>query len=136
MLTQYVVDQIKANQVTLGFDEVYYGDQDRIPGGNILCVEPNDRARQLSGASRKTEVNIQLYLLIYVNKLDGVEAIRKVSDQKAEDTENLIHADPTLNGQVIHCYISRVESGFRIRDNTLIRATRLTLDITSRQILQ
>ena len=134
VLAQYVVDRIKLQTPSV-FDTVFYGDQDRIPGGLILCVEPDKRTRELSGAPRKVAIDVDLYLLVYINKLLDSEAARKMADEVVEGLEEFLHTDPQMNGQVIHNMVTNTESGYSNKGNTLIRTSRITLSIQSQQFL-
>jgi hypothetical protein len=149
-LAQYVVDKIKSNYTTPVVPgipgapgDVYYGDQDRIDAGVVICVEPNDKARTLNGVPRKTLVDIELYVLVYFGKLQALELNRAQADQTIDLLEKLLHLDPRMNqpaggsadGLCIHSLVTKTESGFSNKNNTLIRTARLTFTIRTQELL-
>jgi hypothetical protein len=115
--------------------QVFYGDQDKIPGGLTACVEPSDKTRALTGYPRKTSVDVQIYVILYVNLLQGPVNNRLLSDQFAEWVEAVLHADAQLGDTAIQSLVSRVESGYVGKGDAILRATRVTFDIQSQQQL-
>jgi hypothetical protein len=124
------------NIMALPFKGVYYGDQSRIPTTPIVCIEPNRKVRELDGVPRKTLVTIELYLLVYVDSLTNPEKNRRDSDAIVEQLEAFLHANPRLDDTCIHSLVTAIESGAVAKgQNTVMRASRLTFEITTQQKL-
>ena len=114
-----------------GIHMVAYGDQDKIPGTPLICVEPNEKRRVFNGAPRRTEVALELYVLIYHGSIQSVQATRQQTDELAEAIETKLHADPTCGSHVVHSLVSNLSSGVANKGGSLYRATRLTFSATS-----
>jgi len=98
-----VRDKIEDNLAALGIVDVYFGDQNKIPRVPAACVEPVDKTRELAGVPRRTDNELQVYIL-----------------------ETLLHADAQFGGLVIHSLVTSIESGYSHRTGTLYRSSRLT----------
>jgi hypothetical protein len=130
-LAKDVQTRLEAAAVSLGLTAVYYGDQDRIPTTPAACVEPGDKDRELNGMPRRTEVEMTVYVILYLYNLKSPEEIREDVDTIGEAVESLLHTDAQLRGvggepTVIDSMVRRVESGYQQKRNSLFRATRLT----------
>jgi hypothetical protein len=127
VLAQYLLDKVETDKVSLGVVDVFYGDQNRFPNYPTVCVEPSDKDRELHGAPRRTQVDTTIYILIYHGKVQDVRQNLKECDILAEAVEALVHADPDLGDQVIHSLVTRVESGYATKADSIVRASRLTV---------
>lgn len=109
---------------------VFYGDQDQLPGTPTVCVEPNDKQRELAGAPNMTENTFIIFILIYHDKLQDNQQTRLEVDQIAFDIEHLLHQDLQLtvtgNPLLIHGFVERNESGYVYKKGTLYRTARIT----------
>jgi hypothetical protein len=137
VVAKYLEKLLTDNQATLGFADVFYGDQDRIPRTPAACVETGEKSRELVGAPRRTEVTITNYILVYHNPVKSVETIREEDDLLSELVESLVHQDPQMKDaegedQVIDSLVTSVESGYQQKSNTLFRASRITVEARSR----
>lgn len=119
---------IEANNVVLGFQGIYYGDQQNIPKSPSLAVEPGTKVREIAGASRAVTVTLTSYVLIYHSRIEDTQNTRFETDLFAESVERLIHTSPTLSGIVVHCFVSSYESGYTYRNGTTWRSARLTVE--------
>ena len=136
VFAQHLVTMLKAAPVVLQVQgTVFYGDQENIPGGYVLCVEPSSRSRELAGIPRKTNVEIEVFIFLYVSFLQDSEANRLEADRFVESIEDVLHADAQLTELCIHSMVARTESGFAAKGNTVRRVTRLTFNISSQQRL-
>ena len=54
---EYIETLLSDNADALGIEAVYYGDQDRLPVTPAVCVEPDNKARNLKGAQRLTRID-------------------------------------------------------------------------------
>jgi len=107
-------------------EDVYYGDQSRLPHATAVCLEPSDKDRVLSGAPNMTTNDFTIFILVYVQLVQDVQQTRKDADNLAYDIEHWLHQDLQLSGTLIHGFVSRAESGFTFKQNTLYRSSRMT----------
>ncbi len=124
----YVHTKLTDDKFTLGLEDVWLGDQTKLPRTPSVAVEPGESRRELNGAPRRTENTFILYLMIYHNKLQDSQVTRLEAQQFSEVVESFIHADPRLGGLVIHSLVTANESGYANRENTLLVTNRLTLE--------
>jgi len=127
--------KLETNSTILGLKAVYYGDQDKLPVSPVVCVEPDTKVRDLKGVPRKTEVTVTVYLMVYHSEITDVQTNRYSADELAEAVETLVHQDPQLDGLVVHCMITRVESGYSNKANSIMRSSRLTFEATTQELL-
>lgn len=136
-LVQFYVDQLNANKNVLGIQGAFYGDQERIPFTPCVCVEGGEKDRQLNGAPRRTLTIVTIYFLVYHTQLKPAVQVRKDDDRVADTIEAFIHTNPQLRtnisdpetDQAVDSLVSRVESGYQQKSNSLFRASRLTLEV-------
>jgi hypothetical protein len=126
---------LSTNAVALNLEDVFYGDQQRIPRTPAACVESGEKRRALKGAPRMTLVDITTYVIVYHYKLKSVQEIREDNDLLAEAIETLVHSDCKLGGYVIDSMVTSVESGYQMKGNSLFRASRLTIEARSQVLL-
>lgn len=132
-----LVELLRDASEDLGIAEggVFYGDQERIPVSPAVCVEPNTKKSVLKGAGRMTEVDLEVYLLVYHSDIRNVQANRRDADKLAEAIADLVNVDGTFSGLAIHCYVSESQSGYSNKQNTTLRSTRVTFALTSQERL-
>jgi hypothetical protein len=142
-VTQYLVDKIIAGRSGLSMvtdvENVVYGDQVKIPFNPYICVEPDNKRRELNGVRRRTEVNFAIGVLIYRGSVDDPTSNRKDADTLAEAVEALIHNDARFgtppNDLVIHSLVESIESGYNRKGNSVLRTSRLSVTAKSQIIL-
>jgi hypothetical protein len=117
-----VMDTAKAD---LGLQAVYYGDQNKIPVTPVACIEPDTKTRLLRSATRVTDIDFTIFIIIYLQRIQSPQTNRIGSDAIAEDIEDFLHQDPTLGGILIHSYVASVNSGYVTKSDGLVRACRL-----------
>lgn len=115
--------------------QVLYGDQDKIGPVPLICVEPSQKERQLNGAPRRTEVDMEINVIIYFGILQDNEANRKGADQLAEAVEARLHSNSTCGSLVIHSMVSNLSSGVANKGGSLYKAARLTFTAKSQIML-
>lgn len=118
-----------------GIQQVFYGDVDNVGPTPLVCVVPGSKARVLQGAPRKTEVNFELVVIVYLGRLADTEATLQASDAAAEAVETRLHSNQTCGGIVIHSLVTDLTSGVTNKGGNLIRATRLTWTAKSQVLL-
>jgi hypothetical protein len=134
-VSKYIETMLSSNAVALNLEDVFYGDQQRIPRTPAACVESGEKRRALKGAPRMTLVDITTYIIVYHYKLKSVQEIREDNDLLAEAIETLVHSDCKLGGYVIDSMVTSVESGYQMKGNSLFRASRLTIEARSQVLL-
>lgn len=130
-LTQYLFDKFVEAKDDLGANDVFFGDQDRIPRANTICVEPDEKQQELNGVPRRIAVDVRIYVLVYHNEVRSGQANLADSLSLAEAVEDLVHQDPQLGGLCIHSMVEASKAGYARKQNGLMRATRITLKISS-----
>jgi len=130
-IAQHLQDMIEENKDNLRVKAVYYGDQDKIAFTPTVCVESGGKTRELNGAPRRTMVNMENYILVYVGAVMSSQTNRLDDDTVAEAIEALVHTDAQMEGRVIDSMVTAVEFGYLQRNNSLFRTARLT--VTARQ---
>jgi hypothetical protein len=137
VFAQWTVDTLSndAFMATNGIKQVIYGDQSKIPVVPMVCVEPSGKRRDFNGLPRKTQIDFEVYVIIYHGGLRDTQANRKAVDLLAEAIELRLHAFPTCGGLVISSLVSTLESGVANKGGALMRATRLTWTARSQVML-
>jgi hypothetical protein len=126
---------LDTNKVALGVQDVWLGDQNKLPRTPAICLEPGTKRRELDGLPRKTLVEASFFVLIYWGAVQDVQMNLTDSMTLAESVEAVLHADAQLGNTVIHSMVTESDPGFVMKAGTLTRATRLTFTITSQKML-
>lgn len=113
----------------LGLGAVFYGDQTKIPSRFTACVEPDSDKAQLQGGFRRVDRTVVIYVLLYDSAIQSTSDNRRESDVKAELIENLLNKNAYLEG-FTHCYVTSIESGYAIKDGSVMRSNRITYECT------
>jgi hypothetical protein len=125
VLAEKVHEIMLTNQSALGLADIWYGDQERVPRVPSLAVEPGPKNREWNGSPRRTQVTMDIYVLVYMEKVQGVQLNIRESTQLGEEVEAVLHANATVDGLVISSYVVENTPGYITRANTLMRASRL-----------
>lgn len=134
------------NLDTLGVKMTFYGDQERLPTTPIVCAEPGNKSQIYKGGgiNRQLGVTIISYLLVYSSLVASPQTNRIDSDILAENIEALIHQNRTLKNLitsqgsddlVIECHVSEVQSGYVLKQNSLVRSSRITVEALTQNLL-
>lgn len=134
-VAEYLFDKLETNKEALGIQQVFYGDQNRLPVTPAACIEPGSKKNTLKSAFRVVSIDFEVYILLYHSSVTSPQDNRRAADAMAEAVEVLIHADKDLGGLVIHCMIDEVASGYVSKGSTLMRASRLTFSALSQNQL-
>jgi hypothetical protein len=135
ILGGYVYNLLLDNKVALGLADVWYGDQNITPTTPCAVVETGPKRRAYNGAPRRYGIAIDIYIILYLEKIQDQQLNRKQSETLAEDVEALLHQDWTMGGLVIESYVATSEPAYATRGRSLVSATRLTLTATSEKML-
>lgn len=126
---------IVTNQVSLGIQDVWYGEQRKIPRTPTIEIIPGQKVRSLAGAPRRVANAFECFIMIQAGMVQDTQLNLHLAGQLAESVEAVIHADPTLGGICINCLVVRTEFGVAERSSTEYRAARLTVQGESRTLL-
>lgn len=129
VVAQYIKTQLDSNKITLGIDQVLYGDQNNIPGGITVAVMPAMKNRLLQGVAHpgaRTRNYMRTLVTVYCNKTGDEQTLSLETDQVAEAVEHFLHQDTTLGGNVIHSFVETLDPGYRFKTGSMFRATQLT----------
>jgi len=129
-VTQYIVDQLDADS-SLGFEAVYFGDQDIIPAVPCASVEPGPLSRELIEARRFVQASMEFTITVYVARLENRQTNLKNALLKAEATRDKLDTYQTCGGIVIFSYCTNMEVGTAVRGNNLLSAARITFEAIS-----
>lgn len=129
-----LMDANKGNFVPV-VQDVFYGDQKRIPRTPSITVAGSQKTRELAGAPRRTLNTFNVFINVFFCDVRDTEVNHRASDRLAEDVETLIHADITLGGLVINSLVALNEPGFLNRDTSKFRGSRLVIQATSKTSL-
>ena len=109
-------------------DLIYYGDRQLIPATPAISVVPGPYTRALSGMGGKgrTDNNIRIFFLCYIARVDNSQELAKDVDLFGEVLMDILHEDITLDGLVIHGFVTAIEPGYATRSGTYMHACRVT----------
>jgi len=144
VLNDFLFNLMVDHQADLGFLDIWYGDQDKIPRTPALAVEAGPKSRELNGAPRRMLVTFESYFMIYHDQIQDTQENARKAQQRGEAVEAVLHADAQMltdpedgnSGLVIHSYVSANEPGAVLRNNgSLMSVTRLTFRAQSQVML-
>jgi hypothetical protein len=115
----------------VGIEQVMYGDQEKIPVVPLVCVEPSGKRRDFNGAPRRTQIDFEVFVLIYYGTIQDTQINRAQTDAIAELVEARLHNALTCDGLVISSLVSELTSGVANKGGAMMRATRLTFTARS-----
>jgi hypothetical protein len=127
VVVQAHVNLLITNKIALGLADVFYGDQALIPRTPSVCVEagPFDQEANRVGGRLATENTFRDYLLVYVGKVQDVQANYKKSLELAEAIRDLLNLDLQLGGLVVHGYVRSIEPGYVRKRDALLKVERI-----------
>jgi hypothetical protein len=129
VLAQYIQALINTNKVTLGLDDVLYGDQQNMPKAQTAVISSGQKTRTLDGVAMPGGMsrNLMRVIITVYNSTVASEATQRLAvDQQAEAIEALLHQDTTMGGNIIHGFVESIEPGVTFRTGSMYRATQLT----------
>jgi len=135
LVTTEVHRVFEENKVALGLQDIWYGDQDKLPRMPCATIESGPKNREYNGVPRRTQVVMDVYVIIYHGRVADGQVNQKNAEQLAEKAENLLHQTEDLNGLVIDCLVVSNEPGYVVRGGAQTKASRLTLRCTSQKML-
>jgi len=114
------------NKATLGLEDIFYGDQALVPRTPAVAIEPGTKDVGEPNPFRRVDATITVYIIVYHATFGSPQDNRRDADTLAEAIEDLLNNASQMDGLVIHSYVSRVESGYASKNNTIMRSSRLT----------
>src|SRR5688500_13647134 len=133
--TNAVYDLLDEHQTAIGLEDIWLGDQTRVPRTPAAVVEPGGKSREFNGSPRRFKVSFQIFVMLFFEKVTDSGTSTRESLQIAELIESVLHQDATFDGLFIHSFVEANEPGYATRDNTKMRAARLTLNAVSQEML-
>jgi hypothetical protein len=133
-IAKYLQNWINTNKVTLGLQNVYYGDQELVPKTPSLCVQPGNLLRTLAGAQWQTDNIITTFLLVYHGEIQSKQVNQEECDVLTVAIEDFLHTDHYLSNVAIDAaaplitqgFVTGIEAGTLRRGGKLMFASRLT----------
>jgi hypothetical protein len=133
--TNAVWSLLNVNKSPLGLQDVWMGDQERLPRTPCVSVEPGMKLRELNGVPRRYQVQLEAYVMIYMDRIQDTQNNERQVLVLAEAVEAVLHADETLGGLVIDSAVVESNPGYVNRGGTLMSAVRLTFRAMSMKML-
>lgn len=131
----YFVDMF-TNDTILNLSHVFYGDQLLIPSSKVLCIEPDTRVTNITGANRLTEVDMTIAFILYYDKVQNYESNRSACDLLTDQIAHKLNSLNDIEGQVVHSYVSRISPDYTRKTNENIYAiSRIEFIINTRERL-
>lgn len=128
VIAKALVDQYKTDMAgtnTFGLNDVFYGDQVKIPKSPTLCIEPAQTVRIVNSTGCQTENDFALNVILYDSRLGDVEGIQFDLDTLAEDIMDDLNKVGTLGDLIVFGHALTIEYGYLIKSNRLMRADRI-----------
>ena len=120
------IQELLANDGSLGLQDVWYGDQELIPRVPAISIEPNGVDSLLAGVPFMVENTLTFILMLYYGGVQDVQISKRDCIEYAQTVMDAMHADKTMGGNVIHGFCTSVEYGVATKGNALIFASRIT----------
>lgn len=130
-----VYQLFEENKVNLGLADIWYGDQNKLPRMPCAVVESGPKNRELNGVPRRTKVTMDVYVILYHDRVVDGQLNQRNTEELAEAAETLLHQNEDLNGLVIDSMVIANEPGYVVRGGAQVKASRLTFQCTSQKML-
>lgn len=121
---------IETLQEDLEIVDVFYGDQVLIPNSPTVCVEPSLTERSLTSTGCAATGTLTCSVLVYDARLGDVQAIQESLDFLTETLANELNQLGTLGGLIVYGFCGRIEYGYLVKSNRLLRADRIIFTAT------
>lgn len=124
---------LESNMDALGLRGVYYGDQDKIPHYPAVSVQSGGKDRE-QRSLHEWGLVLKATIFVHHGKVQSSEITLEEMDGLVEEIENVIHGNLTLNGTVIFGFVTSVEPGVFLRDEVMVRSTRMSYEAQSKEV--
>lgn len=127
---------LTAAKVTLGLQDVWFGDQSIVPRTPAVCIEPGLKRRNFDGVPDMTMMNIDTIILLYHSQVivnGGQQQARSDAITFAEDIEEFLHVNhprlfnATATQQLtIQGFCTDFDPGYSYKSRSLYHAVQMT----------
>lgn len=131
-VAEAVLAVLDAAKVPLGIQDVWFGEQNKIPRTPAACVVADRKARELVGVPRAVTNTFAVRIDLYVMKVQDVQVSDAEVVALADNVEVVLHADLTFGGLVYSSLVVSNEQGVFNKGQTNYRSARLVLELQSR----
>jgi hypothetical protein len=139
IVADWVIQRITDHQADLGLQDVWRGDQSKLPRTPCVVVDSGPKTRVIQGAPRMSKNELTLFITVYYGVVRDTQLNVRDADVLGESVELLLHEDPTLgkdpNQLAYHSLVTAVEPGLANKGGTLYRGTRLTFVVYTKTML-
>lgn len=137
VVTDYLFTLMTSNKNTFTphVQDVFYGDEQRIPRTPAITVAASQKVRELEGAPRRVRNVLDVFVNVFFSDVRAVELNHRAADQLSEQVEAVIHADITFGGIVINSMVVLNEAGFLNRRESTFRGNRLIVQVMTKTSL-
>lgn len=134
LVANAIKEFLDVRKESLGVLNVFYGDQSIIPDVPAICVEPALTTRQVSGMPYQTDNTFTINVLVYHTSLEGMEGVQQQCDVVTESVEDALNTESIpqqfaggsrFGGIVLHGHTTRLEYGYKVMSNKLMRCNRI-----------
>jgi hypothetical protein len=135
--TNYVFELLDGRKAELGVQDVWFGDDasTKLPRTPAITVEGAPKSREYNGAPRRSMNTMDMYVMVYHDKIADVQENARNAMRRAEAVEAVLHEDAQLGGLVIDSMVISNEPGTADRGGSLMSASRLTFRARSQTLL-
>lgn len=141
-LRAVTTDDDGVNVPMVNIDDIFYGDQDKLPRVPAVCLEPGNVVRDLDGVATRGMVRNNFSVAIFVYHVNmEVQQTRMQVDEIGEAIQTLLHANLQLkvggtdpqDETVIHGFVTGFQSGYTFRQpKGLYRSVMMTWEGTTK----
>lgn len=124
-VSQELYDYLDYGKGVLGIQRVWYDIDDMVPTTPAILVEPGDKSREISNTGHMVINTFQVNVILLHSRMASKSETNDEALTLAEEVESYLHDNKTLNGLIIHGYVSKLEQGSVAQQKVLLRATRL-----------
>jgi hypothetical protein len=135
VITEAVFDAIVAQKTPLGLEDIWFGEQSKIPRTPAVCVVGDSKRRDPSGAPRMVTNTFVVRVDVYISKVQDIQESDRDALVLADNVEVVLHSDLTFDGLVYGSLVTANEQGVFNKANTNFRSARLSLELTSKTML-
>jgi hypothetical protein len=139
VLSEYVFNLLDGRKADIGVIDCWFSDDasTKLPHTPALTVEPGTKTREYNGAPRRVMNTMDVYIMIYHDKIADVQDNARNAIRRAEAVEAVLHEDAQLEGLVIDSMVISNEPGTAQRGTggSLMSASRLTFRARSQTLL-
>ena len=127
-MAKAIVEILIEHKGELGLDEIYYGDHNNIPVAKAIAVTPGTKRRELAGVAGpggRGMNEMQIVLFLYYSVVEDEATAREAVDTLAEDIEDILHEDTTLDGIIIHGFVNEWIPGVVHKATSMFRVVQM-----------